>query len=344
MNHSTFSDRRLKPAHPFSPAADLSQFYVITTISNPWRYRRRYELYWPFAEMCRCAGVHLVTVELALGERPFMVTQSDNPYHVQLRTVEELWHKENMINIGCQHSMKLSPRPTKFAWIDADCRPAYSPRDWFEETWHLLQHYEFVQMWESMLDIDINNEAIGSSQPSFMSNYIKYGTPDPVEFAALRASYPYGPKGFGRPGLAWAANVDALYKAGGLVDFCILGSGDWYMAHALVGSLGTVSHIEEMQPYVRRLMQWQTLCERWIKRDVGFVNGLVIHDFHGRKALRQYMTRDQILISNQYNPDTDVKYDSQGLLQLETWEPRQIKLRDQIRAYFASRNEDSIDL
>lgn len=327
--------------HPFRPAADLSDFYVITVVSNPVRFMRRYELYWRFKEMCEAAQINLITVEQAFGERPFMVTEASNVLHVQVRSFEELWLKENMINLGieraCQHGA------TKVAWIDADCAPMQPPRRWFEETWHALQHYEFVQMWGSMIDMDLEQQAVGCAQPSFMYNYIKYGTPTPEKFEELRSEYPYGSNLFGRPGLAWAANVDAINKVGRLIDYSILGAGDWYMAHALIGSVRVVipGNINSSQPYVSRLLHWQTLCERWIKRDVGYVPGTLWHDWHGNKKHRQYASRNEILLRAQYDPDTDVKYDAYGLLQLETWEPRQLRLRDDIRAYFRQRNEDA---
>jgi hypothetical protein len=62
------------PAHPYKPPADLSRFYVITPISNPRRFARRYELYFVFKEMCQAAGVNLITIEQAFGDRQFMVT------------------------------------------------------------------------------------------------------------------------------------------------------------------------------------------------------------------------------------------------------------------------------
>lgn len=333
--------------HPHKPKADLSHFYVITVISNPVRYKRRYELYWPFADMCACAGVNLITVEQAFGHRPFMVTEASNPNHVQVRSHEELWLKENMINLGIRRIKQLDPLAREVAWIDADCRSARPASDWFEETWHQLQHHEFVQMWEYMQDLDVNYNPIGNPLPSFMANYIKYGTPNPEEFKKLQDgsnSYPYGSKIFGRPGLAWAANLDALDKVGGILDFSILGAGDWYMAHGLVGSMTVASSEYAGSAYERKLLEWQNKCERWIKRDVGYVSGIVNHDFHGKKKHRGYGTRGKILSENQYDPGTDIKYDSFGLLQLETWEPRHLRLRDQIRAYFRARNEDSIDI
>lgn len=328
--------------HPFRPAADLSKFFVITVISNPVRYMRRYELYWRFAEMCAAAEVNLITVEQAFGERPFMVTQPNNTHHVQVRNFEELWLKEAMINLGAERARQHGA--TKIAWIDADCGPMQPPRRWFEETWHALQHYEFVQMWSSMVDVDENQQVIGCPMPSFMFNYLTFGAPTLDEFKSHKQRYPYGHKAFGRPGLAWAANIDAFDKVGRLIDYAILGAADWYQAHCLIGTAETTfpGNVDSSDAYVRRILQWQTLCERWIKRDVGFVAGSVWHDFHGKKQNRRYSTRNQILLRNHYDPDTDLKYDAFGLPQLETWEPRQIRLRDQIRQYFRQRSEDGL--
>lgn len=333
--------------------ADLSGFWVITVLSNPIRYKRRYELYWRFKEMCQQAGVRLVTVEQAFGLRPFMVTESADPFALQVRSVEEVWHKENMINMGVKHACAIAGpmglRVREVAWVDADCRSSRAPKDWFEETWHQLQHYQFVQMWEHLQDLDYNFNPYGLPQPSFMANYVKYGTPDPAEIRKVEAmnEYDNGPaanKIFGRPGLAWAANIDAFNQVGGLIDFSILGAGDWYMAHGLVGSLYAARSEYAVGPYMAKLLRWQDLAQKWIKRDVGYVPGIVFHDFHGRKQFRFYGSRGKILRDCKYNPDTDIKYDIHGMLQLETWDARQIQLRDKIRAYFRSRNEDSIDL
>lgn len=344
MSHH--EDHRQHRSH--ETPADLSKFWVITIISNPIRYRRRYELYHRFAEMCKHAGVRLITVEQAFGGRQFMVTEPNNPHHLQVRSVEELWHKENLINLGVKHACAIAPGEVReIAWVDADCRSASPYRHWFEETWHQLQHYQFVQMWEQLIDLDHQHNAISGPQPGFMANYIKYGTPNPKEAKEINHAnrYPYGDGKsiFGRPGLAWAANLDAFNHVGGLIDYCILGAGDWYMAHGLIGSMSVTTE-NSSAPYVKKLYQWQELCERWIKRDVGYVPGVVFHDFHGKKANRFYGTRGKILVDNAYSPETDIKYDGQGLLQLETWEPRQIKLRDQIRGYFRARNEDDIGL
>lgn len=326
--------------------ADLSRFYVVTPIINSPRYRARADNYDRFKAMCAAAGVNLVTVEAAFGARRFEVTERDNLFHVQVRTEDELWTKENLINIGIAHIMQIWPDAREIAWVDSDCFPMSTPREWFDETWHQLQHYEFVQMWEYMINFGPDFQPISGPQMSFMKTYAANGFEVPkgknVKHTLAGNS---GLVALGRPGLAWAANVTALNKVGRLLDKCILGSGDWHMAHGLVGAmLQNSSEFVKLSKYAQYLFHFQELCERHIKRDVGYVPVTVGHWFHGDKKDRKYGSRGQILIDAGYDPAIDVKYDTQGLLQLETWEPRQITLRDKIRDYFATRNEDSIPL
>jgi len=220
------------------------------------------------------------------------------------------------------------------------------PREWMEKTSLALDHYEIVQMWEHLINFGPDNQPVTGPQLSFMATYAKAGFTVPKGRAIKHTLNGHsGMITFGRPGLAWAANVSAISKIGGLLDFCILGSGDWHMAHALVGAVdqGT-AEATKLSSYSRKIFEFQERCERWIKRDVGYVPVTVGHWWHGSKENRQYGTRGQILIDAGYDPNIDIKYDAQGLIQLETWEPRQIVLRDRIRGYVGSRREDSTDL
>lgn len=305
------------------------------------------------------ARINLITVEQAFGERPYMVTSPNDKMNIQVRSFEELWHKECLISIGIKRAVEMGAE--YIAWIDADCRYSGSTIDWISETWQMLQHHHFVQMWENMIDLDLNNNPIGGPQPSFMANYVKYGNPNPEQFRAIEAaaakgkpsqSYYYDPavilpngkmevsRIFGRPGLAWAASVEAINLVGGLIDFSILGASDWYQAHGLVGSMIVTAGEQYSSAYSAKLMAWQDRAQHFIKRDVGFVKGTVFHSYHGDKVNRQYNTRGKILKDGNYDPTTDITYDAQGLLQLVVMTDRQIKMRDAIRAYFQARNED----
>lgn len=319
---------------------DLSNFYVITIVSNPVRYRSRYEIYKRFKEMVEGAGVKLITVEQAFGDRPFEITERDNPMHLQVRSEEELWHKENMINIGIEYMMQLDPDAKYVAWVDADVFPMRLPRDWFEETVQELQHYEFVQMFEYAQDLSPTFNPIGKQHQGFIATYIKSGFKKPAGYGIWKLGY-YD--AHGHPGFAWAANVEAISKVGGLIDFGILGSGDRHMAMGLIGCVEQ-SRSDELHPRYKELLKhWQQRADRHIRQDVGFVRGGIYHHWHGKKKHRGYSDRWRILINNRFDPVVDIKKDAQGLYRLESHSRRQIMLRDQIRSYFRTRNEDSID-
>lgn len=318
--------------------ANLEDSFVVLVVSNTCRYYRRYELFEKIKAQLHTAGIDFVIVELAFGHRQFEVTHPGETFSLQLRTVEEFWHKENLINLGIAHGRNLWKHKNKqrVMWIDADCEPVGRTfKQWFEETWHELQHYEFVQMWEHLQPLDYNGNPLGAPNPSFMSNYIKFGTPYPAPIKGY-------PMQWGSPGLAWAANISALDKIGGIPDVAILGAGDWYLAHLLVSDLPFQDMGRYTNDYRGYWEHKQALAEKWIKRDVGFVRGLYTHHFHGKIVNRGYNTRENILIDGKFSPHKDLKRDHQGLWQLETWDPRQIWMRDRIRQYFRFRSEDEI--
>ncbi len=345
---------------------DLSNFYVILPITNQWEFKQRYTLFWKTYRMLIEAGAKVVIVEQAFGTRPFMVTHESNMYHVQVRSHDEVWLKELLVNLGVLRIKTLNPKASKVMWCDADCFPMIPMREWLEKVVHALDHFEFVQCWRHLLNFGPNNELIGEPQPSFMETWREFGFKSPNgAWLGTQGKFQddYGYEGkdkkpyetLGRPGLAWAANIDAFDKVGGLIDFCILGSGDWHMAHALVGAMteqttlvGTMqghgSQEFKVPAYTHALLHWQTLCERHIKRDVGDVPVTVGHWWHGKYRDRKYGSRGKIMTENDYNPYTDIKKDGFGVIQLETWEPRQIRIRDLCRDYFRTRNEDSIDM
>lgn len=319
--------------------ADLSKFYVITCISNTARYKSRYTLYNKFKAMVESAGVKMITVEMALGERAFEITERDNPMHLQLRSIDEMFHKENMLNLGIQYLMQLDPQAREVAWIDADVFPAMLPIDWFSETWHQLQVYEVVQMFEYAQDLDPNYNHIGKLHNGFMATYVKSGYVRPTSHGNWKMGY-YDIHG--HPGYAWAANISALNSLGGLCEAGVLGSNDRHMAMALIHCVEQ-SRSDELSPgYKMYLKAWQERCIRYIRKDVGYVKSTIYHGYHGAKAARGYSSRWKVLIDSQFDPYVDLKRDAQGLFQFESFSERQILLRDRVRSYLRGRNEDCI--
>ena len=310
----------------FQHSTDLSKFYVIATAFNPVRFKSRYELYERFKADMDVAKVNMVTVELALGERPFEVTQPGNPFHVQLRTQDEIWHKESALNVALQ---RLPADWQYVAWIDADVH--FARADWAQETVQRLQHHPVVQMFESAIDLGPEGQAIKNHR-SFAKAYHLNDV-----HAQPKASS--GGEGFPQhPGYAWAARRDALEATGGLYDTAILGSADHHMAAAIIGRVHDFRPKGIHKAYARNLDVWQDRAKA-LHKDLGFVEGTLLHWWHGPKADRKYKDRWSILLKHGFDPDRDLQRDTQGLWKLSQ---RGERLRRDIRLYFHQRNEDSI--
>jgi hypothetical protein len=310
--------------------------HVVAVISNPVRYETRYRLFKNFMVEMEKSGVKLYIVETQQGDRPFEVTDSTNPRHIQLRTYDELWIKENMINIGVS---RLPSDWEYLAWIDGDV--GFLRPDWAIETVQQLQTYMVVQMFENCIDLGPRGQTM-QLHNSFASEYIKNGCRPPVGPGHYGS---YSPKkNFWHPGFAWAMRREAFDYLGGLIDFCVLGSGDHSMAMGLIGQIKRSAPQNINKKFLNELTIWEARAEKYIKRDIGFVPGTIYHYWHGRKADRKYVERWDIIRKNNFDPDDDVKRDWQGLMQLECRTHRQIRFRDEIRAYFRQRNEDSIEV
>ena len=337
-SRGTFSSRP-EDLMPFVPRVPPSRdsnhtLYVVTMVSNPLRFKSRYDLYRDFAKKMVGPNISLTTVEVAFGDRHFEVTEAGNPNHVQLQTWHELWIKENALNIG------ISRLPSDWqyvAWIDADVE--FQQPDWAEKTIHALQHYQVIQPWSDAVDLDSEGK-IFNTYKSFMHQYIEYGldqvtAADSGAYAKAKSSkiaYPHC-------GYAWAARREAIDGIGGLLDWAIVGSGDHHMAWSMVGK-PMVSCPGSVTPaYVNKLKQFESRCAKAIDRDVGYVPGVLHHAHHGPKAARGYNSRWRIISDNQFDPDVDTIKDSQGLITLAGNKPQ---LRDDLRRYFRSRQEDDI--
>lgn len=329
---------------------------VVTVISNPVRYLSRYRHYRNFSKHMEDSGVRLTTVELAQGNRAFEITESDNPRHLQLRAYDELWHKENLINLG------ISRLPSDWqyvAWVDADL--TFNRPDWAYETLHQLQHFDIVQpfshsinmgpRWEPIYD----SHRIGEREQrkivvSWLYAYFNQ-IPQNAPAIAGKARKPVWSDGSlvshadseGRilgnyvwhSGFAWAARRSALKTIGGLLDWAILGSADRHMAEMMTGG---ATWNPKLSDGYRRMLTIHADRFAKLNGNFGYCDGLVTHHWHGKLVNRFYLDRWKILFKHQFDPIEDLYRDEQGLWQLTAKKPA---LRDDIRRYFRAREEDS---
>lgn len=313
------------------------QLHVITPLTNPERFESRYALYDQYAREIRDHGAHLVTVEAAFGDRRYHVTEPSNPDHIQLRTpfsYQEIWLKENLINLGVA---RLSQDWEYVAWVDADVH--FVNPNWAEETIHQLQHFDIVQMFQTAVDTGPKGEVFNTYNGfgySFAENL--------PEFMLANASYYQKAKAgakYWHPGFAWAARREAFEALGGLIDFAILGAADHHMALALIGQAKRSLPQGIHKNYARLVHQWEERASIHIRQNIGYVPGTLVHRWHGKKQERRYWDRWSIIRKHDFDPDADLKRDYQGVWQLTH---AGIRMRNDVRSYFRSRNEDSVDI
>jgi hypothetical protein len=313
---------------------DPSQLHVVTAITNPVRYRSRYSLYREFAKRVRDAGATLWTAEGAFGERPHEITMNDEAHHLQLRTPAEIWHKENLQNLLVQ---RLPHDWQYVACVDADT--FFARPDFAVETIHQLQHHAVVQMWSECVDLSptysiVPDSSGGERLPGMVAQHHR---------GRRWGKGPYGTHA-GHCGYAWAYRRDAWDALGGLIDFSVCGANDHHMARGLLDDVRNSVNRACSPGLINALAQWGERAKA-IRRNVGFVEGLIFHHWHGAKLNRRYADRWKILVDSQFDPARDLKRDWQGVYQLQDdGSDRMIRLRDDLRAYFRQRNEDSIDV
>ena len=345
--------RTQRPVGYVVPDKIHEPLYVVTTVTNPLRWKNRWKRYEQFAKHVADSGGVLYTVEVAFGERDHAIGHAARDEWrakcdfeermirehrwIQLRVEDEIWTKEAALNVG----VSRLPADWKYvAWVDADV--LFQRPNWVGECIHQLQHYEFLQMFSHAQDLG-PDYAVINAKPSFVHAYLGNTLP----LTGGEYPYYYGKrKGFGAwSGLAWACKRRAWDHVGGLMNFCITGAADWYMAFALIGKAERVVPKNSHPRFREAILRWQELAERHVRRNVGVMTGSISHLWHGPKRDRKYVDRSLLLGDLQFDPSRDMKFDWQGMPHLcDDGTERFIDLRDGIRQWFRGRNEDSSDL
>lgn len=297
------------------------KLHVIAVISNPCLFVRRYILFKQFLLriLNEEPNVILYIVELAYNDQKFIITDSKNPHHLQLRCNTPLWHKENMINVGVK---KLLPNDWKaFAWIDGDLE--FESATWALDTLKILNGYkDIVQIWSHCVDMDNNQntmQVFNSAGYHYSKNHM-YTSKSP---------------NYWHPGYAWAITRNAYEKIGGLYERALLGSGDNIMLFALLNNVIKSIHEESNIEYKKDVVELES---KMSSLRFGYVPGTIYHYFHGSKVNRKYTERWKILVNHNYNPITFVKKDDNGILIPSNVFPE--SLANDIMKYFEERNED----
>jgi len=330
----------------------MSKLVVVTPYINTRRFKIRPKLYHDFATYIKSCGLELYTGELVIGDRDFEVTKPNDPYSVQIRGTQEAWFKENIQNIVVS---RLPSDVTHIAFIDCDC--TFVRHDWVKETMAQLDLYPVIQLWSHYLDVGPDHQPIRQPIPSFSYVYnhpeLQQQTLNDMEINGCQRilatrKVTRVKSVYGAPGLAWAWRRETLDACGGLLDTNLIGAGDYQMAMSLVGKTHQAINVpKEMtvsvcnNGYHRTMLRWGERAFKIVKGNIGYTPTLAIHYYHGNKINRGYNTRWRILTENNYDPETDIVRNTQGLWVIN---PDRIEIIRGLNHYFSQRNEDSVDI
>jgi hypothetical protein len=304
-----------------------NNLHVILVHFNPRRLKVRTRLFKETAERLAKDGAIVWRVECAFDDRPYEVTNWWHPHHIRVRTNEELWNKEALINIGANTIFKKHPNAKYLAWIDADIQ--FVRTNWVNETVEQLKHHKVVQLFSNAIDLNPKYDFMGRAH-GFAKLWIEGQKPG--DFEKNKNKYP----SHMHPGYGWAYRSSVWQEIGGMLTVGILGSGDSHMAASLVG-LPLQSVWEGLHPnYAKAIQEWADKADSVVQKDIGYVDGLILHHFHGYKEHRGYKTRVDILRKYLYDPEADLHFDKNGLPYLS---PIRRTLKSKIREYMGSRKE-----
>ncbi len=296
------------------------QLYVIAPLFNPAGFRTRDDLFLRFAAHVRASGGVLVPAECATGQRPFLSGAFQEPA-VRVRTNQWLWLKENLVNMG----LAALPSTAQYVcWVDTDVQ--FARPDWVAATIAELRRRPIVQMFSQVLYLS----------PSF-EPYQRYRG-----FAWCYVNdRPHG-RGhdFWLPGGAWATTREQIQAVGGLLDRTI-GAADHHMAYALLGRVSDTVQCPITDGHESLLRAWQSRAADVFRGKVGYVEGALLHFWHGCMASRQYLSRWEVIDRYRFDPLADLTYRADGLL---TFTSAGQRLAAAVEAYFRSRDEDSVTL
>lgn len=185
--------------------------YAIVPLFDPWRWKSRWKHTERAIKHFHDSGAVIVLVEAAFNRRDFVFADSgldgmaancgvmgtDHDFRhkfIGLRTKDELWLKENLVNVGVQ---RLPHNWNQVCWLDGDVH--FVRPNWVGECIHKLQHggttdRAFLQMFSHARDLGPNYEMLDEDYPhanglgfvhAWREGFIQ-STPNPIIEADVR--------------------------------------------------------------------------------------------------------------------------------------------------------------
>lgn len=330
---------------------DAAPLWAVTSYFNPIGWRSRLETYRLFRAHL---GVPLLTVEWS-AEGRFALGPADADVLVQVSGGDLMWQKERLLNLGIEHLPETVPY---VAWVDCDvlfCDP-----DWAARAREALAHTGALQLFSeiSYLDPARTRALLGSAVDGADGDLGRHRSEAPVVASAriaadsgadalveadLRGHTRVSGAGFRlprNPGMAWAARRAHLAEVG-LFERAVVGSGDNFFLFAALGRahrwLATASRFGYDYLSASRFPDWADAVHARLGGDVGYLDGAVLHPYHGELSDRSYKERHLRFSALGVDIERDVVAEPGRPLRFARREPAWESF---MRGYFESRHED----
>lgn len=308
------------------PVEGINNLYLITALFNV--NNKRKELYTNFKNYIDKFGVNLVTIEGVIGEiGEFKVTDKHNNFDIQVRGDHLVWIKENLLNIAVS---RLPETWRYFVWIDSDLE--FLEEDWPYVILESFQKHDIIQPFKHIITLGPDNNQILSHRFSFLYSYVEKLPVDPK----------YNNIFHSQQGFAFGFSRKAYYSIDKIFDYSIVGDGDTIVAFSLINKVDNILLKGYHPNYLKKIFDYQKKVQNIAKFSLlGYSDLGMKHFFHGYYEDREYITRKSILINHKYDPENDIYYNSDGLLQIK--EHKTAMILD-IKKHFAVRSEDKINI
>lgn len=305
--------------------------HVIGVITNPSQWQSRYRLFHAWLEdmqATRNVKVHLIEGVYGDLQPQCEPTEGMDYNYMCVQLDSEIWLKENLINIAVRN---LLPNNWRYmAWVDCDVH-FRDPR-WAIKTINALQKYDILQPWSHSVALN-SQGGVFAADSSFG---FLHATGRKKSWGRHQANLGYG---YAHTGYAWACTRRFYENVKGLIDFCIIGSGDHHMAWAAIGMSKYTVHGQMCQAYKDEVARWEQRALNICGGRVGYIDGRIEHTYHGTAKNRNYVGRWDIPLKHKFNPHKHVKYDHQGVLVLDI--ETKLQFETDVIQYNYSRDEDS---
>jgi len=311
----------------------MSELWAVSCIFNPSSYATKLTNYRLFREGIKAQGVKLLTVELAFPGQTHQLSPDDAEILLQLNAEDIMWQKERLFNLAVR---KLPAACRYVAFLDADLR--FSNQNWPAQTIEKLKQVPICQPFSTSIrmrkgqshDDVCGIEALeyGHGDGRYLNSFarlLEQRGKSSIEETRKQSSV----------GFAWAMRRDFIEKHG-WYDAGILGSGDLLLVEGIFGKpRHTLTRFARRQR--AHYLTWVKGFAADVKGEVGAVEGMIFHYWHGDYRNRKYIFRDLVLKWHGFDPSKDIAKDANGLWR---WTSPKPAFHRAVAAYFDSRKED----